>query len=292
MPPHKASAKLGEPVFIDPTQNPEKANADVAAVLDAATKADFPVLADPPPDLVELPGGLVKGDELIRTATVRELTGEHEETLARAMAALNPFHYVDTLLACGTTGIGDETTPAGIKKLLRELLVGDRDALVLGIRRATYGDSIELPDWQCPECGEAEDLEVTLHDIETRTLDDPRTDTTFEVPLRKGGNALVRLANGGDYVSIFENLKWTTAERDTRLLTRCVIELRDAQGSARSVQLEPGLARTMSIPDRRAVMKELAERQPGPRYNDIRFTHNACGNEVSLQIAVGDLFPL
>lgn len=271
---------------VNPLDDPEKTNADIAKLL----QEDFPEIEDPAADLVELPGGLIDGDDVVRTATVRELTGEHEEALARAIASLNPFHYIDTLLTCGTAAIGDDNNEAKVKLLLKKLLVGDRDALILGIRSATYGDTIDIPEWQCPQCGAPSDLAIKLSQIETKSIDDPRAEMIFEVPLRKGGKAKVRLANGGDQIAVFENLKWTQAERDSRLLSRCVLEIHK-DGVARSVQLEPSLVRTMSIPDRRAIIKELSERQPGPRYNDIKFTHDSCGEEVSLQLSVGDLFP-
>jgi hypothetical protein len=271
---------------VNPLDNPEQSNADIAKLL----QEDFPEIDEPSADMVELPGGLIEGDDVVREATVRELTGEHEEALARAIASLNPFHYIDTLLVCGTAAIGDESHEAKVKLLLKKLLVGDRDALILGIRSATYGDAIDIPEWQCPECGASSDLSIKLSQIETKTIEDPKAEMFFEVPLRKGGSAKVRLANGADQVAVFENLKWTQAERDSRLLSRCVLEIHK-DNTARSVQLEPSLVRNMSIPDRRSIIKELSERQPGPRYNDIKFTHDACGNEVSLQLSVGDLFP-
>ena len=46
----------------------------------------------------------------------------------------------------------------------------------------------------------------------------------------------------------------------------------------------------LSIPDRRAIIKALADKQPGPRLNEVKFTHQACGNEVTLLIGIGDLF--
>src|SRR5580698_8724844 len=102
--------------------------------------------AEMPPDtLVHLPGGLVRGAQVIRAAEVRELTGEHEEALARAARAQpgSVVHFLNTLLECGVVRFGSED-PSQTQAFLRDTLVGDRDQLLIGIRRATYGDDIEL----------------------------------------------------------------------------------------------------------------------------------------------------
>ena len=105
--------------------------------LDSASPEPDPEI--PPNDLVDLPGGIIRAD-VIRTAVVRELTGKDEEALARASQSLNPFHFVNTLLECGVVRFGQEDE-SETRQLLKEALIGDRDALILGIRRATYGDN-------------------------------------------------------------------------------------------------------------------------------------------------------
>ena len=267
-------------------EDPLGANAAVAAILEdqAATAPD---IGFPPDEYVTLPGGLRKGSDVIRHAIVRELTGADEEALAKSSQAANPFHFVNTLLERGTVRIGDEDEKE-TKKFLRELLIGDRDALILGIRRATYGNEIELKDWICPACGDMSDLAVTLHDIPTNEIEIP--EDTFEVPLRKGGKAVVRLAIGEDQLTVYENLKLSQPERDTMLLSRCVLSISGKDGGSRAMAGFSSLARDLSIPDRKAILTQLVDRQPGPRFSEIKHTHGACGNEVALLIGVGDLF--
>lgn len=268
--------------------NPGASNAKIQAALEEA-KPDLPVVAFPPDDYVELPGGLTRKDEVIRGVVVRELNGEDEEALARAVQTPNPFHFLNTLLDCGVVSIGDVQDVA---KALKDLLVGDRDEAILGIRKATYGDDVEVFGWVCPSCSEeVSRISFSLtEDIHRVKLGNPLTDSVFEVPLRKGGSARVRLANGHDQTATFDDPKLLGPQRDDILLSRCILTLTDKDGTEHSIAGFPSMVRKLSIPDRRAILKELSDRQPGPRYNEIKFRHDGCGDEVTLALGIRDLF--
>jgi hypothetical protein len=183
---------------------------------------------------------------------------------------------------------GDEPE-ANTKKLLKDLVVGDRDAVILFIRQATYGDDIIVPDWECPDCGNKTNLTIPISDITTKEINSP-SEYTFTVSLKNKRKALVRLANGHDQTALYDNAKLTQAERDTILLSRCVATLTDADGTEHSLAGMPSIARRMAIPDRRAILKAMADRQPGPRYFDISFKHEDCGKEAMINLGIGDLF--
>ncbi len=275
--------------FVNPAEDPT-ALAKASSALAGTVKDPEPEA--PPDTLVRLPGGLVRGTLVIRAAEVRELTGEHEEALARAARAQpgSVVHFLNTLLECGTVRFGTED-PAQTSSLLKDTLVGDRDALLIGIRRATYGDDIELEGWKCPECGGEADLTIPLTDIPVLKLERPAKDATFDVPLRRGRTAEVRLANGADQAAVFVVGEQTVAERDSILLGRCLLAVRDKDGTRHiTTGTEGAIARKLSLPDRHAILKELTERQPGPKFNDIKFTHSDCGKEVGLAVGLPDLF--
>ena len=273
---------------INPLDDPIATNQAIDEVL-SNSHSDIPTIALIPPDMYQLPGGLSKNGILIRQVRVRELTGEHEEALARAsQATANIFHFINTLLECGTVQIGDEPE-SDTKKLLKDLVVGDRDAVILFIRQATYGDDIVVPDWECPSCGNKTNLTIPISDITTKEINDPEG-YNFTVSLKNKRKAFVRLANGHDQMSLYDNQKLNQAERDTILLSRCVITLTDADGTEHSLAGMPSLARKMALPDRRKILKEMAERQPGPRYFDISFKHEDCGEEAMINLGIGDLF--
>jgi hypothetical protein len=278
--------------FINPLINPEASNAAIAAVLgDNNNSPDWPVPEPIESDLVKLPGGLVLGDdEVITHARVRELTGADEEAIARASVSLNPFHFLNVLLECGVARIGDQPK-SKTKELLKQMLVGDRDALIIGIRRATYGDTIEQEKWVCPECEGESDLSIPLDDIPVRKLDSP-ADAEFDVALRKGRTARVRLATGADQLGVFENLKLNLKERDSLLLARTVLSVTEANGTVNSLTgLAHGTVAAMNMVDRNKILRELADRQPGPRFSEVTFVHDICNKEVTVAVGIGEMFP-
>lgn len=263
----------------------QRVNAEIQELLEDKQE---PIVIDmPPDDFVTLPGGLFKKDKLIKTAVVKELTGEDEEALARASQSLNPFHFLDRLLKCGVVQLGDDMNP---EESLRNLLIGDREALVLGIRKATYGDEIEIEKWKCPICGVQATLTMELEDIPFRTMTNPAEEINFTVKFRKGGSAEVRLATGEDQLLIFENQELTQAQRETILLSRCVQRVTFADGQERSMQGYPSLAREMSVVNRHAILNELRERQPGPKYDEVKYKCESCGEDTLVAVGLGDLF--
>jgi hypothetical protein len=184
--------------------NPAGTNEAVAALLEEADKVPQPVIPLPPSDMIELPGGLVHHGEVYKSVRVQELKGIHEEALARAFqpaagsVEVNWAGFLTTLLECGVVQFG-ELEEKYTRELLKDVLLGDRDALILGIRAATYGDEIDLKGWQCPECRGISDLTLSLSkDIEVVQMRDPREDSVFSVSLRRGRSALVRLSTGRD----------------------------------------------------------------------------------------------
>lgn len=285
----KSAASAGMTEWIDPTVNPEKSIAQIEKIMAEANTVSAPVIEPPADDLVSLPGGLIKKDKVIRSVQVKELTGEDEESLARASQSMNPFTFIDRLLKCGVIRIGEEPAIDN-EKLLSQMLVGDREALILGIRQATYGDIIEIKDWICPACAAKSDLAMEVSDIPVVHLSDPIMETSFQVKMRKGGFASVRLANGSDQVATFDKQELTQAQRETILLSRCVISLTDKMGVEKSVAGFPSLVREMSVPDRHAILNELANRQPGPKYDKVEYKCESCDNDVKVAVTIGHLF--
>lgn len=275
--------------WVNPMDNPEQANAEIAKVLSEVAQSDMPTIDFPPDDTVTLPGGLVIKDQLIKTVQVKELTGADEESLAKASQSMNPYIFLDRLLKCGVVKIGSEPS-SNLEKLLSQMLVGDREALILGIRRATYGDQIEINDWICPSCGTKEELTMEIDDIPVVKMSDPLNEISFKVNLRKGGFANVSLATGSDQIATFEKSELTQAQRETVLLSKCVTSITDTAGREHSVAGFPSLVRNMSVPDRHAILKELNDRQPGPKYNQINYKCGSCDEDVMLTVTIGNLF--
>lgn len=272
---------MSETIRIDPTENPEQANAQIAAILnDSAPQESEPKpMMEPPADgQCKLPG-------LGYTVEVRELTGEDEEALAKVKSSY--ARWMSTLLERAVVSInGDPANGDAVERLL----VGDRDYLLLEIRRVTWGPEIELPAVFCPLCEEEFEAIVHVDDIPIKRLDSP-DDATFTVDLREGRRAQVRLPNGTDQAALLDNEKWTPAERNTRLLQRCVIRLIDASGNDLPVAGFPSMVRQMSVPDRSKVLREMDNRAPGAKYAEVTVKHDECGETTAVPIGTAALFP-
>jgi hypothetical protein len=272
--------------WINPTENPSKAAADINKIL---SDTEMPVIDLPADDTVTLPGGLIRKDQVIKTVTVKELTGADEEALAKASQSLSPFVFLDRLLKCGVVQIGEEPVSDN-EKLLKQMIIGDREALLLGIRKATYGTDLDVDGWICSNCGATEDLSMDIADIPYTVMPDARADIEFEVPFRKGGFAKVRLATGADQLAMFEKPDLTRAQTETIMLSRCITTIVDPKGTEHNMAGFPSMARDMSIPDRHAVLKELAKRQPGPKYDQVKYDCPNCSTEVNVSVTLANLF--
>lgn len=282
----RSTSMTREEILADPSA--------AAAALDFAAKmsqSDLPVADLPPDDLVTLPGGYIHKGEVIKHAVVRELNGEDEEALAKALQGGNFYHLLDTLISRGTVKLGD-LSPAETQQAIPNLLVGDRDEIILGVRAATYGDTVEVFGWTCPECqGVVDKIEFSLKDdVERVKLANPLADSEFEVKLLRGAKAKVRLATGAVQMAVWEMDNLVGPQRDDIMLSKTIQTYTDRKGQEHVISLFPSMVRQMSAPDRRTIVRELSQRQPGPRYNDVRFTHDECHKEVALALGITDLF--
>lgn len=270
------------------TDDPARAQGAVADFEEAA-RTKVPANPEIVSTFVELPCGLEVQDQTITTAVLRELNGWHEEELARAARSQNYYHYLSTLLECGVKQLGDETDAGKIKKLLKLLCAGDRDHLMIQIRRVTYGDDIDYKDLPCIFCAELLDITINLTDDIDVVKRSP-AEMSFEVELSGNRTARARLANGADQDEIGKIKNATPAETNTVLVKNCVIEIKDnTTGRSKSMLAYPAMAREISMNDRRLLVKKIID-QPGPQYNKIKYTCPNCEREGTLALDVNALF--
>ncbi len=109
-----------------------------------------------------LPGGFWVDGVRHREAELRPLSGDDEVFLGDAGESLLPPQKATALLARCLTRLGPlpEVTPDAV----RSLDVGDREALLLHLRRLTFGEHLQCI-LTCPECGEKMDLELNISDL-------------------------------------------------------------------------------------------------------------------------------
>ena len=229
---------------------------------------------------VELPGGFLNPDgSIVKVATVRELNGYDEEIIARGG---NRAIMLNTILSRGLEKIGYKTPTTDD---LDSLLAGDRDAILLGIRKLTFGKTVNGTT-VCPGCGVRQDVLIDLdEDIETKELTDPLNDRIFEIDL-KAGKAVVGLPNGIVQKQLADNLTKSTPERMTIFLSGCLVSIDDEPSIGLSSALKLGIL------DRENLLAEITSRNPGPRLEAVVKACKACGVEISVPLSLADLFRL
>jgi hypothetical protein len=278
---------MGPPTIetrIDPNMvaDPSSSVPAVQAAIATASKSEIPTIEDQESTTVELPAGwIAPNGRLYQEAVVRELTGYDEEKLSRIDPNKNVAHYVTELLSLGVEMLGDQKPS---KEILRDLVVGDRDALVLGIRRATYGNDVVLK-LTCTECGEDSEVTVSVtDDIKVKPLEDP-LQRLFPVKL-KHGEAQITLMNGWMQENFGDAfVKKTKAEMDTRILQKCVVEINGIK-----VLENDDAVKRLSSADRATLIDAITEHQPGPQLGEIEVPCATCGAEYPISLGLGNLF--
>ena len=269
---------------VNAASNPELANKlaqeamsfEVQEAVGAPMAIKIPSL---PETSVELPAGYYEGfDGVLETvAEVRELNGSDEEAIVKIT---DTGKALLAILDRATVSVGGK--PA-TKDIMDNLLSGDREMLLLAIRKATFGNDISI-ETVCSKCPELQTFVVDLtKDVKVKTLSDRIGDRVFYVDL-KAGRAKVFLPSGDTQAKLINSVDKNSAELDTLLLTNCVVELNDMP------IMNPNQVRNLSIKDRRTILDEIAKRNPGPQLGEIKKVCGSCGQEVELSLTLADLF--
>jgi dsDNA-binding SOS-regulon protein len=260
---------------LNAAENPALAN----KIAQEITKVPTITIPSLPDTNIELPGGFYDplDDQLVTTAEVRELTGGDEEAIVKIS---EPGKALMTILEKATVSLGGK--PAD-KETLSMLLAGDREALLLAIRRVTFGNEVEL-EAVCSRCPELQTFVVDLEkDVEVKSLDDRINDRRFTLDL-KVGKVKVALPTGDTQNKLVNASNKNTAELDTLLLSNCVLEINDVP------VLGQAQIRNLGIKDRRTILEEIAKRNPGPLLSEVKKACKTCGQEVELPLTLADLF--
>ena len=185
----------------------------------------------------DLPGGLVLDDgRRLGRAELRPLTGREEEWVTQHAGAPSA-HLATKLLSACFVRLDDQAVSS---EMVAKLLAGDRDYLILQLRRMTLGDQIAAV-FSCPACKRAMDVEFLAQDISIEPR--PQNATTYTW---RGAERMVqyRLPNGADQEAVADLSPVEAAEA---LFARCLV----FQGGT-----------PLSIEERAAVIAEMDRRAP------------------------------
>lgn len=230
---------------------------------------------------VTLPGGYITGEgTVVKYAEVRELNGLDEEAISKAGSV---GRALLVMLQRGLVSVGMEKVT---KEMLDQMLGGDRDAILIGIRKLTFGNEVTF-SFPCPHCKEDLDVIVNLdEDIPMKSLEDPVEDRVFEYESKNHGIITVGLPTGATQRKLLENSDKTVAELNTILLTGCVQTINGVLSIGASSVLKLGMA------DRENIIAKIIDKNPGPRLGEVSTTCEACGEGIPMPLSLADLFRL
>jgi hypothetical protein len=191
-----------------------------------------------------------------RDVELRALTGPDQMALMEDAAALSPAQWTTEVLARCLTRLGSGPVT---REAVRSLTVGDREALLLHLRRLMAGDRLPcVATCPSPACGQALEFELSAADL----LRPPAgvASTVHEMAIAEAGLECVvhfRLPNGADQEAA-GLVAATDLEGAAELLwRRCVDSLDPADGaaglalreavSARMAELDPQAELTLNV---------------------------------------------
>ena len=177
-----------------------------------------------------LPGGYVDSAGVVhRRVELTPLSGQEEEFLAenhrRESASL-----VTTVLSHCVRRIG--SIHSVTEDVARNLLVADRQCVLLKLREVTFGDQVQATvhcPW--PDCGSKVDIDFSIRDIPVKESEDKgpvyRVELSPEAALTDTQGQVYRevafrLPNGGDQEAISPLVYENEARALTMLLGRCI----------------------------------------------------------------------
>lgn len=259
-------------------QNPDLANDLLAKATSTAQESAHvaTTIIAPWSNTVTLPGGYISpAGDVFAAVEVRELNGRDEEVLGKIT---HPGRQFLTVLSLGAVSIGGEPMTESI---LDGMLVGDRDAVMLGIYKATFGPDIDVPAY-CGTCTDYVVHNVNVDtDIPVRRLDSPM-DREFEVV----GRHTIRctLPTGVVQKALLNDPDRPMAEITTDLLMHTVLEIDGVPVVTKSQVLDLG------VKERREVNMQLLDRSPGPLVKDATGTCTKCNETNEVGVNIGAIF--
>ncbi len=174
---------------------------------------------------VTLPGGQWRDGERHVQATLRSLTGADEVFLVDHGGQLSLAARTTALLARCMVALGGISPVTA--EAVRDLTVGDREALLLRLRAALFGDRLDAV-FECPAPGCAEKLEIALSIADLLQPEYEHYVAAYEEPMGTGDTRRLvrfRLPTGADQEAVAGLAGSDVACAARQLLERCVLSV-------------------------------------------------------------------
>jgi hypothetical protein len=164
---------------------------------------------------VTIPHGILLENSWIQQVGLRELNGQDENLVAKTHYYPIPFRttaLLERFVRFADLGSANA-------ELVRQLTVGDRIALMLGIRRMAFGDKLNCT-LSCPMCKELMSMDLSVSKFLSPSMQEPRSEYSVNV-----GDFLLKMRplTGADLESLFVNDIRSSSREKERLARSCII---------------------------------------------------------------------
>jgi hypothetical protein len=211
---------------------------------------------------IKLPCGLLKDGVSVVDAGVIPMTGLTRKAISSENVRSNPMKITDVIFLQCLKRIG--TSNLINNKILNELLIGDRDFLMLEIRRVSMG-SIITATVECGGCNKKIEVKFDLSEIKTKTLAECRSEIVDGVRgfwIKNDEprvNAFFRFPNGGDQAVVLPLLHKNPIDANYKLYALCLMDWDGEKRKFASDFFEKMNTNLLDIID-----AAFSENQPGP----------------------------
>jgi hypothetical protein len=222
------------------------------------------------PVRVPLPSGLWRGGKRVRELLVRAVGSDDEGFLLDIGASSPPSERATALLARCVTDQDDG------EAIVRALTIGDREAVLLHLRRLSFGESVDGVV-RCPraECRQRLELTLRVSDLLLSPYEDARP--TYEVTLDVDEShyaVTFRLPTADDLDHIAAIALGDPAAGALELMRRCVARVVGGGGAPTSVEAMDDTARG-------AIADAMADRDPQAEI-ELELCCASCGSQFAV----------
>lgn len=234
---------------------------------------------------IKLPCGLLREGVSSVDAEIIPMTGLTRKSIASENVRTNPSKITDVILLQCLKKVGSVSLING--KLLNELLLGDRDFLMLEIRRVSMGDIITATV-ECGECNKKIEVKFNLDEIKCKTLAECQSEIVdgirgFWIKNDEPKvNAFFRFPKGEDQAAILPFLQKNPIDANYRLYALCLVQWDGEKKKFNSDFFEKMNTNLLDVID-----EAFSENQPGP---DLSQTVSCpvCANDIEMTFQGSD----
>lgn len=224
-----------------------------------------------------------------KVVSINQMTGIEEEILTDSKTIKNAGKLITELL---TSIIVEMDGKSASRQDVKDLLIGDRDFILVELRKISLGEIIES-SFVCPNCGEKIHDEVSLDDLKVKEVgEDFEGVLTIELidgykdrEGNKRNKITVKYPDGNTQEKTAVIMSQNIGRGNTELIKECIIEMEGISPVTR------GVIKSLTKRDRDIILSKIDKNSPGVNFN-VESVCNECGESFETMLDLTNFFVL